>query len=162
MKRTIRSGNIKFARIYDSQMARCNNTNSKAFVNYGAKGIKVEYSAEDFIRWCIKNFPLDRSSICVGRKDHSKNYSLDNIQIETRSESTSERNERLGNPSVFRERAVESINIYTGKVEQRFPSVKRAAERYQMTSSRIIEFCKNKRNKARIGITFRYVEELSC
>ena len=82
--------------IYDAQVRRCNNKSYKGFKNYGAKGIKVDYTIKEFRVWYLKNY---KDGFVVGRIDHDKNYSIDNLTAEpSRSFSTKERNDRIGNP----------------------------------------------------------------
>lgn len=84
--------------IWLGQRDRCGSVNHKGWKNYGAKGIRVEYSSREFVYWCLsnRNFNINSS---IGRINHSKNYSLDNIEITTRSKNAAERNSRLGNPT---------------------------------------------------------------
>lgn len=65
------------------QRQRCNNPKDPRYRWWGAKGIQVEYSAYDFVCWWLKELeknPTLKRPNC-SRKDHSKNYSLDNIEL---------------------------------------------------------------------------------
>lgn len=81
-------------RAYDAwknQRRRCNDPRNKSFRNYGSKKISVHYSSREFIGWFLrerKNFSGKKP--IVGRIDHDKGYSLDNIKLETRTESSLE------------------------------------------------------------------------
>ncbi len=61
--------------------------------------IGVRYSQKDFIAWYVKEHrrkKLKRPE--VGRRDHSKPYSFDNIDLIERTDNLKERNARCGNP----------------------------------------------------------------
>lgn len=86
--------------VYTGQLERCNNKNSKTYKWYGAKGIKVNYARQEFIDWYIealKSFKYHgKARPSVGRIDHSKHYSLDNICMESVSSNAKERFYRCG------------------------------------------------------------------
>lgn len=85
--------------VWSHQKERCNRVKHKSYKFYGAKGIRVEYSSREFVTWYleqIKKFKGDKPS--VGRIDHSKNYSLDNIEMVTCSENSKEMIRRCGAP----------------------------------------------------------------
>lgn len=91
---------IRAYHCYDKQKDRCYNKRSKSYLNYGGKGLTVEYTREEFISWWmnnIKGFYGENPS--VGRIDHSKGYSFDNIKIESTKENAIERFERVGVPN---------------------------------------------------------------
>lgn len=150
--------NKRFYQLWEAQRKRCLNKNEPAYKNYGGKGIIVEYTGWEFVCWCKDNVDkkLLNSRFCIGRIDHSKNYTLDNIQVETGFQSTSERNSRYGNPG--RTKPVRSIDFKSEKILKEFSTIKEAAMYYSMTPPRVIEYCKGKRTKRHDGITFRYVD----
>ncbi len=77
--------------IYLRQVRRCENQKDHSFRWYGAKGIKVEYSVYDFVAWWMENIKIKK--LCrpnCGRIDHSKNYSLNNIEMQEQSENSKE------------------------------------------------------------------------
>jgi hypothetical protein len=89
--------------IYHGQKARCENPKSKPYKYYGAKGIRVEYNVRQFIFWWLSSIEgksFDRPT--CGRIDHSKNYSLDNIEIQECSDNTLELYNRLGKPPSYK------------------------------------------------------------
>lgn len=91
---------------YSDQKSRCYNKNNKLYPKYGGKGLKIHYSKYDFLIWFLISYPdfyikHPRNRPSVGRIDHSKGYSLDNIEIQTVSQNTSECIKRNGNPSPF-------------------------------------------------------------
>src|SRR3990167_7833988 len=74
-----------------AQKARCDNPNNAKYPWYGAKGILVEYSWSDFLSWFknnLKNYKGHWSEFSVGRIDHDKGYSLNNLKLETIWENT--------------------------------------------------------------------------
>lgn len=80
-------------------MSRCNSKNVRSYKYYGAKGIKVEYSKREFIQWFLDNYEESDKKVHIGRIDHSKNYSFDNIEIQSARENILERIDRCGPPS---------------------------------------------------------------
>ena len=80
------------------QRQRCNNKKCTGYKDYGGRGIKVEYDSRSFVGWFLnktKNILIkDIKRFHVGRIDHSKNYTLDNIELVSISENTKERNTR--------------------------------------------------------------------
>ena len=89
----------KAKKSYSAQKTRCYNKTSTQYKWYGAKGICVEYTQSDFINWYLnafKKFKGNRPT--VGRIDHSKNYSLDNIEMISQSDNSKERISRSGIP----------------------------------------------------------------
>lgn len=86
--------------IFYGQKARCYSRNNPSYRDYGAKGIRVENTVREFIPWWIGEFQKQPWVIpSVGRIDHSKNYSFDNVRMEEKAANIRERNERLGNPT---------------------------------------------------------------
>lgn len=81
-----------------SQKNRCNYKKARSYKHWGQIGIKVEYSSRDFVNWYLKNIRLfkkgDRENLVVGRIDHSKNYSLNNIELISRNKNSIEAAER--------------------------------------------------------------------
>ena len=148
----------KFYYIYHAQLARCYRKSSPAYKNYGAKGITVNYSIDTFIDWCkCQKWPKGKYQGCVGRIDHNSHYTIDNIRVETRSESTREVNNRRGIP--YGTRKVYAIFWPTKQIANTFNSVLDAAKAFQIEPSRITDYCRGKFVKTRGGITFRYASE---
>ena len=94
----------KLLKIFENEKSRCNNKNHNYYKLYGAKGIQVEYSFIELWTWFEKEFPKYKGKIeelNIGRIDHFKNYTLDNIGIITKGENSREariRNGFMGNP----------------------------------------------------------------
>jgi hypothetical protein len=129
-----------------SQRQRCNDKNYRAYKDYGARGIRVEYSAEEFMDWFenatahIRIHKLPEYD--VGRIDHDKNYRFDNIEIQHVSMNVSERNSRHGNPR--ESRPVRVFDKETGK-ETIFKSILDAAREYGMTDASVAHRCSSKK-----------------
>lgn len=81
--------------LYQCQMQRCYNKNKPIYKRYGGRGLTVDYSREDFIAWFEKNISLFQGGDpTIGRLDHSRGYSFDNIRIESASQNSYERHTR--------------------------------------------------------------------
>lgn len=81
---------------YD-QRKRCYNPKNPMYKWYGKKGVRVDYSLDEFLLWyyeAAKSFKRPT----VDRIDHAKDYSFENIQIVEKSENSKERISRLGTP----------------------------------------------------------------
>lgn len=132
----------KAIRIYKNQKTRTTNKNVYSFKNYGKKGITVKYTLRQFVFWFLeKTKNLNNiNNIVVGRIDHSKNYTLDNIQIETKSESSKEATKRnkhiFGHPVIVYERI-------TGKLIGRCDSLKEASNLYGNSFSSVHRIANN-------------------
>lgn len=106
---------------------RCNNPNAMHYRYYGGKGIKMEIPSKDFIDWYLANKPADTSQKwTIGRIDHTKNYTLDNIEFLTASDNIKERNARAGLPK-RNGLAVEVYARKTGEYLHTFESQEDAA-----------------------------------
>lgn len=80
---------------FNCQKTRCGSKKHIAYKHYGAIGIKVNYSLREFINWYLKELNgRDVKNLVCSRKDHTKDYSLDNIKLETRVENSSESSTR--------------------------------------------------------------------
>lgn len=113
------------------QRARCGNKNHAYYKYYGARGIRVEYDTREFIGWYIDNYPKFKGSHpTVGRIDHDKNYSLDNIRFESREDNSSESVTRNGKWEHIWEKTKKPVFIIersTGKCIAKVDSLKEAA-----------------------------------
>lgn len=74
------------------QRARCSNPRHSHYASYGGRGIRVEYSAKEFVRWYTQNVA---KGMHVGRIDHEKNYSFDNLVVQTGRENSLEVYDRI-------------------------------------------------------------------
>lgn len=84
---------------FHHQKQRCYNKHNIRYKNYGGKGVTVEYSVREFIGWYLENIIKFKGiNPTVGRIDHARNYSFDNIEIQSKSDNSKERYDRLGSP----------------------------------------------------------------
>ena len=105
----------KISRTYSSQKERCYSENCTIYKWYGAKGVKVEYSKNEFKDWYLKEYRKFNGVFpSIGRIDHEKNYRLDNIEMVSKSENSKERHKRVG-PTMER-RAVWAVDTETMNV----------------------------------------------
>ena len=117
------SPRVEFAyNAWKNQRKRCRNPRGKDFKNYGGNGINVEYSSREFIDWFLKNTSDEDYRYVVGRIDHSKGYSFDNIQLETRRQSSLEMLDRTA-----RRRAILIMDKFTSEPICKAKSVTEAA-----------------------------------
>lgn len=84
--------NNKITSTYWNQVKRCADPKDKSYKTYGGRGFKVEYSREEFGTWFLDKYPknVPLNVLSLGRIDHSKNYSLDNLTFITKSENSKE------------------------------------------------------------------------
>jgi hypothetical protein len=75
---------------FHNQQARCKKPNHPEYHNYGLRGICVEYTIRQFVYWYLINYNSSILKPSVGRIDHDKNYSFDNIEIVECSENSKE------------------------------------------------------------------------
>lgn len=81
---------------YRNQISRCNDKNRRDYKYYGARGIRVEYTAREFVYWvvCLEALFKNLKRPNIGRIDNSKNYSLKNIELIEASENLKEQYKR--------------------------------------------------------------------
>ncbi len=123
-------------------MQRCNNPKIKCYPNYGGKGIAVEYTAEEFATWFVANWSGSLVWPSVGRIDHSKNYSLDNIEMIEHAANAREMYDRTGGNATVEQTPVVLVG---DDAIHAFSNNKRAAEFAGVTPSYV---CLRKRIKA--------------
>lgn len=141
---------------WKDQRQRCLNPNDPRYYCYGAVGIRVEYSPRELIAWYEKRFVLRTcwNRPQIGRIDHAKNYTLDNIELIECSENVKERNKRLGNPTP----AIKIIqkDWVTGDVLAIYDSIREASRQTGITRAVIQKHIKNKmRRRPSFGSYFR-------
>ena len=91
---------------YKAARLRC--SSKRLYPSY--QGIKVEFSSRQFIYWWIVQSRFSKvKKPSLGRIDHSKNYSFDNIQIQEHSENSFEVRERTQS-HVWKARPVNIFN----------------------------------------------------
>lgn len=138
------------------QNQRCTNPKDPRYQWWGAKGIRVEYSALEFVTWFAaewkKKGPFKRAN--CSRKNHSRNYCLDNITLEECSANSIETWDR----SKRKSRAVHARNTKTFEVRE-FPSACSAAKHTGVAKSAIQHQLKNGLQRTvRRGWVFTYPE----
>lgn len=113
------------------QRARCYNENHPYYPYYGAKGIRVKYETREFIGWyiaAIRKWKGSLDDVSVGRIDHKKHYSIDNIELQTRSENSREMMGRNRQKLISRnQKPVVAYDRKTGKVFKTYKSILDAA-----------------------------------
>lgn len=119
------------------QRQRCSNPKDPRYKWWGAKGIRQEYTAREFVLWWLKEWakrPFWKRANC-SRIDHTKNYTLDNIELLECSENATERIARKGVPG-SRGYKIKAINIDTGE-ERIFYSLYLASKDLKIARSAI-------------------------
>lgn len=79
----------KLQGVYSGMKTRCNDSNNKSFITYGAKGIKVEEGFDTFIKffdWSINNGY--KAGLEIDRMDSKKGYSPENCRYITKEANT--------------------------------------------------------------------------
>lgn len=109
----------------------------------------VLYPAAAFMAWYVREYRKKKKwkRAHVARKDHSKPYSFDNVELQEQAENNRERNARRGNPT--RRWPVTATHIKTGEVKE-FTSMKAAAEYYKINRKTVWNHCVG--NTTRIGV----------
>lgn len=142
--------------VWNAQRQRCTNKKSKSFASYGANGICVEYSVRDFIGWWLWQYKTHGHKMRmagVGRIDHSKNYSFDNIEMIEHSDNAREMYRRTGGNKTVARTPVVLADEDSG-VTHVFSSNIRAAEFAKVTPSYI---CLRKRIPGEKIMRFPYM-----
>jgi hypothetical protein len=138
--------------VFRGQRKRCRNPKTKSYKTYGAKGICVEYGAREFISWYVPKFKSTKWECAhVGRLDHSRSYSFNNIEMIERSENIKERNTRLPQ----RRRPV--LALKDGEKMATFFSSFSAAKILGFKQGHIFECAQGKRKKIK-GYEFKFLE----
>lgn len=131
---------IFIAHAWQNQRSRCYNKKNKSYEKYGKKGFKVHYSLRELIGWFYLNKTKDVDKKNIGRIDHNKGYSLDNIRLETKSFSSKERIQRLGTP--LEKLKIKVTNKRTLKVCIIF-GLRNAAKAYNINHKTISRYINN-------------------
>ena len=143
--------------IYYRQKQRCNNPDHPDYKWWGAKGIKVEYTSKQFVQWyekAIQEYTGDFPS--VGRINHKKKYSLDNIEIQSMSDNAKERIQRKGNPNPGIK-----INIFDSNTMNLISVADSAHEASRITGMSypgILCQCRNNKSIPRKQYIFRFAQ----
>ncbi len=108
--------------------------------------IGVRYSQKDFITWYVKEHrkkKLKRPE--VGRRDHSKPYSFDNVDLIERTDNLKERNARCGNPG-RKHKAVCAFSL-TGRRLGKFVSKVEAAKKFGVSEKTVYNHCQGRTSR---------------
>lgn len=148
---------------FRAQKSRCENVKDISYSWYGAKGIKIEYTQREFIAWYINEFSKkEYIRPSVGRIDHSKNYSFDNIEIQELSDNCRESMNRTG--WEHKKKPIAVFNCKTNELLAICPSVIEAAKLTNvnpMTVTRHVNGHAGKsKRKIRKGFYFVHAEKL--
>lgn len=153
------SGQVKTAyECYQNQLRRCYTKNNPRYKDNGAKGIEVLYSLREFIAWYLHHINLytgKRPS--VGRIDHSKSYSFDNIRIESLADNSMERINRVGTTRPRRE-----VYILDGETKERIyiaRSMKEAGKLTGVHPGHIGKYCRGVLGISAKGFSFELVNK---
>lgn len=149
---------IKAVNCFNNQKRRCYTKTNPRYKDNGAKGIRVEYTRQEFIDWFISEYPkFNGEKPSVGRIDHSKSYSLNNIRFESTSDNSMERILRVG--TTRERRAIHIIEHETQSIVKTVGSLTEAARETGVHASHITRYCNGKLKVSKTGFTFRYVDE---
>ena len=148
---------------FRAQRNRCTNPNVNNYRHYGAKGIRVEYSWDDFRDWYSSQWAsFTGKDPTVGRIDHLKNYSLHNIEMISRSDNAREMISRNGVPKRFhRDGLVPESRLSviatdtTTRTERVFTSILGASKETGYSRDTIRRHCRMGKQK-RTEIVFRF------
>lgn len=111
---------------YLCQRRRCYVKSNARYKTYGAKGIRVKYTAREYIGWYMESFKDFRGKFpCVGRIEHSKDYCFSNIRFEEIADNSREAITRNINPTP--RRAVILCDLYSDEPLMYFKSCTDAA-----------------------------------
>lgn len=152
----------KASRLWQYMNQRCRSSNNTGFIYYGAKGIGVEMSFDEFMYWFVGEAKyVDLDQISVSRIDHERSYCLSNIKLESISDNTKERLLRRGNPSPWKKK---KVVIISEKKTHICESVSEASRITLVDASDIVKICKGKmkRGVTKSGYSFQYAEDLDA
>jgi len=139
---------------YYSQRERCYNPKHYRYKTYGGKGIVIEYSLKELLTWCKAKGINALKDMDIGRIDHSKSYSLDNILLQSRSENSKESFMRCGIKNPKKEIMISDYT--TGENLCIAESTHEAAYLVETTHGNVSMIAGQKRRSAK-GFTFRYL-----
>lgn len=123
---------------------RCNRAAADNYKFYGAVGIKCLLPVHEFLEWFMRTKPSSEGIWTIGRLDHNKNYTMDNIEWQLQKYQTSERNIRVGLPKY--DKRIKVLVEKEGK-DFIFSSKKEAAEFLGVSLTEIVLMTQNKYKK---------------
>lgn len=141
-----------------NQRNRCTSKKHPQFNRYGARGIKVHYSARQFISWWRYNLSLRQwKDPTVGRIDHDGDYCFQNIGMQERAENTREVHDRLGQCGGVDERKV--IITKNGKTIE-FESTRAAGRWLGTHNGNVVRYCQGKVKNPKLRFEAKYVDHV--
>lgn len=141
-----------------NQRRRCYTKSNPRYKDNGAKGLGVSYSARELISWYLFNISkFNGTNPSIGRKDHSKGYSFDNIQIESLADNSMERIKRVG--TTRPRRSIHIIDAKTNKIIKTVASSFDVEKETGVRNTHVSKYCKGIIGQSKSGFTFRYVDE---
>ncbi len=142
------SQEAKAAKKWLDQVYRCTEPSFGSYKYYGAKGIRVEYTQKEFVAWWMtQSIELRKTPrVAVGRIDHNKNYSLDNIELVTAGANSKEMVSRTGDNRV----GTPVVLVGDDGTTTAFCSVPKAARHFGMSRSSL-ECRLSRKHKRRKG-----------
>lgn len=119
----------KAAAAWAAMNGRCYNPKRKHFKYYGGKGVTVEMTQSEFMLWYVNEAAIfhDLANASIGRKDHSRPYALDNIEMVTRFENTAEMARRLGPVKLRENKQCRPVLATKDGETKRYPSISECA-----------------------------------
>jgi hypothetical protein len=148
---------LRFANfVFRNAKNRCSNKNTNSYEFYGKKGIRFELEWLSFKEWYKKELGnRDPKGLTLGRIDHSKNYTLDNIELQTRSDNSKERIQRLGSPGQKNKQPILLLDPKNQtKVLKRYSSITEAVNDLGVGYETIIRATRGRAKRSRLFMKF--------
>ena len=149
------TGHVKSAyTAWANQRRRCYIKTNPRYKDNGAKGITVEYSSRDFVGWYLFNIKkFTGKNPSVGRLDHSKSYTFENIRIESLEDNSMERIQRVG--TTRPRRSVIITDYDSGEHLMIAASHKEAESLTGVFSTHVARYCSGKIKRSKDGYGFK-------
>ena len=78
--------------VWRAMLQRCNDPKHRKYKNYGARGIKVEFTCfSDFFNYVVKELKADPRGLTIDRIDNDGHYQRGNIRFVSRAENNRNR-----------------------------------------------------------------------
>lgn len=144
---------------WTDQVSRCYRPATRAYRFYGARGIKVCYSAPQFVSWYLKALEkFSGKTPSIDRINHRKHYCFCNIRLAEHKENAVEGLTRSKIRSHLW-RAINIVDFKTGRVIETVPHAGIAAKKTGVLRSNVALHCIKKGTLGKqLGFTFRYAE----
>jgi len=78
--------------IYGAMKQRCTDKNHRQYKNYGSRGIRLEFTSDEFVDYVVNVLKIDPRGLEIDRINNDKSYESGNIRFVTCSENN--RNKR--------------------------------------------------------------------